>query len=152
MARFRVEREEMKIRELFSGFEEYGWETPSEEIAAKVGLPVEEIVRLDTNTSPFRPERALEDLANALGTIEVNQYPDTSYLSLREDLSGYTGKGLDRFVITNGADEGLDIITKVFLDPGDEVIVPTPTYSMYRITSSIMGARVVAVPRRRDFS
>jgi histidinol-phosphate aminotransferase len=142
----------MKIRELFSGFEEYGWETPSEEIAAKVGLPVGEIVRLDTNTSPFRPVRALEDLASALDTIEVNQYPDTSYLSLREDLAGYTGKGLDRFVITNGADEGLDIITKVFLDPGDEVVITTPTYSMYRIASSIMGARVVTVPRRKDFS
>ncbi|MDA4114834.1 MAG: histidinol-phosphate aminotransferase family protein, partial [Thaumarchaeota archaeon] len=44
------------------------------------------------------------------------------------------------------------IITKVFLEPGDEVIIPTPTYSMYRISSSIMGAGVMNVPRRRDFS
>ncbi|MDA4114677.1 MAG: histidinol-phosphate transaminase, partial [Thaumarchaeota archaeon] len=100
----------MKIRELFRGFEEYGWETPSQEIAAKTGLSVEDVVRLDTNTSPFRPEAALKDLAGVLDKIEVNEYPDTSYLSLREHLAAYTGKGLDRFVITNGADEGLDII------------------------------------------
>jgi histidinol-phosphate aminotransferase len=142
----------MRIRELFSGFEEYGWETPSWEIAAKVGLRADQIVRLDTNTSPFRPESALRDLAKALGRLEVNEYPDTSYIGLREGLSRYTGKGLDRFVVTNGADEGLDIITKVFIDPGDEVIVPTPTYSMYRIASSIMGARVVGVPRKKDFT
>jgi len=141
----------MKIRELFGHFEEYGWETPSWEIAAKVGLPVSEIVRLDTNTSPFRPESALRELGLALGGLEINEYPDTSYLAIRERLSSYTGKGLERFVVTNGADEGLDIATKVFLDPGDEVVIPTPTYAMYGIASSIMGASVVGVPRRRDF-
>ncbi len=141
----------MKIRELFRHFEEYGWETPSREIAARVGLGVEQIVRLDTNTSPFRPESALGDLGRALARMDVNEYPDTSYLDLREGLSRYTGKGVERFVVTNGADEGLDIITKVFLDPGDEVIVPTPTYAMYRIASSIMGATVASVPRRKDF-
>jgi histidinol-phosphate aminotransferase len=66
-------------------------------------------------------------------------------------MSRYTGKGLERIVVTNGADEGLDIVTKVFIDQGDEVIVPTPTYSMYRIGAQLMGARVVAVPRRADF-
>ena len=151
MAESLLEDEPMKIRELFGHFEEYGWETPSWEIAAKVGLPVSMVVRLDTNTSPFRPESALRDLGLALGGLEVNEYPDTSYLALREALSGYTGKGLERFVVTNGADEGLDIATKVFIDPGDEVVIPTPTYAMYGITSSIMGASVVSVPRRRDF-
>jgi len=142
----------MRVRELFRRFEEYGWETPSWEIAARVGLSPEQIVRLDTNTSPFRPESALRELGRALGKIDVNQYPDTSYIALRDGLSRYTGKGMERFVVTNGADEGLDIITKVFLDPGDEVIVPAPTYSMFRIASSMMGAKVVSVPRRRDFS
>ena len=141
----------MKVRGLFDHFEEYGWETPSREIAARVGLPVGQIVRLDTNASPFRPSGALADLARAAEGLKVNQYPDTSYLDLREALSRYTGKGVERFVVTNGADEGLDIATKVLLDPGDEVVVPTPTYSMYRIAATIMGARVVSVERRPDF-
>ena len=142
----------MRTRSLLDRFEEYGWETPSWEIAAKVGLKVEQVVRLDTNTSPFRPESALRRLGRALQSMNVNEYPDTSYLSLREGLSKYTGRGLDRFVVTNGADEGLDIVTKVFLDPGDEVMVPTPTYSMYRIASSVMGAKVVSVPRKKGFA
>ena len=82
---------------------------------------------------------------------EVNQYPDTSYRALSQALSAYTGKDLERFVVTNGADEGLDIITKVLLDPGDEVVVPTPTYSMYRITSQIMGAKIRAVHKEEGF-
>ena len=141
----------MRVRKLFRDFEEYGWETPSREIAARVGLPLEKIVRLDTNASPFRPLSSLRELRSVLESLEVNQYPDTSYADLRESLSKYTGKPPERFVVTNGADEGLDIVTKVFLDPGDEVIVPTPTYSMYRIVSSLLGARVVGVPRRRSF-
>lgn len=142
---------QMKIRKALERFEAYGWETPTYEIAEKTGLPPEKIVRLDTNTSPFKPEVALSDLARRLKDADVNQYPDTSYHALRLALAAYTGKDKDRFVVTNGADEGLDIITKVLLDPGDEVIIPTPTYPMYRIVSQIMGARIRAVPRRGDF-
>jgi len=47
--------EKMKIRRIFEAFDPYGWETPSHEIAEKVGLRTEQIVRLDTNTSPFPP-------------------------------------------------------------------------------------------------
>jgi histidinol-phosphate aminotransferase len=110
------------------------------------------VVRLDTNTSPFLPHAALEDLGQVLDGLRVNDYPDTSYLALREGLASYAGKDIERFVVTNGADEGVDIATKVFLDPGDEAIIPTPTYSMYRIGTAIMGAKVKQVPRRADFS
>lgn len=142
----------MKIRDVFGKFEAYGWETPTYEIAEETGLQPEEVVRLDTNTSPYRPRAALAEVSRRLKAAEVNQYPDTSYHELAKGISAYTGKNLERFVITNGADEGLDIISKVVIDPGSEAIVATPTYPMYRITSQIMGATVRAVPRKRDFT
>lgn len=138
---------------MFGEFDAYGWETPSQEIAKKVGLKVGQIVRLDTNTSPFAPLAELRLLSKKAETLEVNQYPDTSYLDLRRGLSSYCGVGVDRFVVTNGADEGLDIICKTLLDNGDEVVVPVPTYSMFRVASEVMGARMVYVKRRPgDFS
>lgn len=142
----------MKIRDVFASFEAYGWETPTYEIAEKTGLKPEEIVRLDTNTSPYRPSGALAELARRVKAAEVNEYPDTSYHELVRGLCAYTGKGSERFVVTNGADEGLDITTKVVIDPGTEVVIPTPTYPMYRIASQIMGAKVKSIQRRRDFS
>lgn len=142
----------MRFRKVLRSFDAYAWETPTYEIAEKYGLSVHDVVRLDTNTSPFKPEEPISDLARELDELDVNQYPDTSYRELLDGISAYTGKGSERFVVTNGADEGLDIITKVLLDPGDEVIIPTPTYPMYRITSQIMGATVKAVSRRKDFS
>jgi histidinol-phosphate aminotransferase len=138
---------------MFDRFEAYGWETPSRDIAAKVGLSPEEIVRLDTNTSPFPPAAELETLSRVAKNLEVNQYPDTTYLDLRKGLAAYSGIGVDRFVVTNGADEGLDIIAKTLLDNGDEVVVPVPTYSMFRVVAETMGARVKYLRRGAlDFS
>ncbi len=146
-------RENTKIRKIFDDFEAYGWETPSHEIAERVGLKNEHIVRLDTNTSPFAPVSELEVLSRMAPTLQVNQYPDTTYLEMRKGLASYCGVGVDRFVITNGADEGLDIIGKTLLDNGDEVVVPVPTYSMFRVVSEIMGARMRFVGRSpEDFS
>src|SRR5579862_4134264 len=106
----------MKVRDVFANFEVYGWETPTYEIAKETGLKSEQIERLDTNTSPYRPKGALEEVVRKLTETDVNQYPDTSYRALTKGLAKYTGKELERFVVTNGADEGLDIISKVVVD------------------------------------
>jgi len=142
----------MKIRRVFEGFEPYGWETPSREIAAEVGLEVKDVVRLDTNTSPYKPASELGWLSESATRLPVNEYPDTSYSSLREGLSRYCGKPTDRFVVTNGADEGLDIIGKTLLDPGDEVVVQAPSYAMFRIVAEIAGAKVRYVESGPGFS
>jgi histidinol-phosphate aminotransferase len=143
----------MKVRKIFDGFDAYGWETPTHEIAKRVGLRNEQIARLDTNASPFAPLDELKRLSKAAPTLQVNQYPDTTYLGIRNGLAAYCGIGVDRFVVTNGADEGLDIIGKTLLDNGDEVVVPIPTYAMFRVVSEVMGARVRYVRRSRvDFS
>jgi histidinol-phosphate aminotransferase len=138
---------------MFDSFEAYGWETPSHEIATKVGLRTEQIVRLDTNTSPFAPLPELSLLSRMATKLEVNQYPDTTYLGIRRGLERYCGLEVDRFVVTNGADEGLDIIGKTLLDNLDEVVIPVPTYSMFKVVSEVQGARVRFARRdSEDFS
>jgi histidinol-phosphate aminotransferase len=135
---------------MFDGFEAYGWETPSHEIAEKVGLKTEQVVRLDTNTSPFAPLPELRLLSKAALRLDVNQYPDTTYLEIRRGLAAYCGLGVDRFVVTNGADEGLDIIGKTLLDNGDDVVIPVPTYSMFKVVSELQGAKVRFARRSSD--
>ncbi|MHB1867497.1 MAG: histidinol-phosphate transaminase [Nitrososphaerales archaeon] len=111
-----------------------------------------EIIRMDTNTSPYLPRDSLRTLSNEVTKMRVNDYPDTSYLGVRRGLANYCRLGIDNFVVTNGADEALDIITKTLLDPGDEVIIPSPSYSMFRVTSELMGARAIFVPRKEGFA
>lgn len=106
---------------------------------------------MDTNTSPYLPREALASLARKAIKLAVNEYPDTSYQELRRVLAGYTKAGVDQLIVTNGADEALDIIAKLLLDPRDEVLIPTPTYSMYRIVSQLANAKIIQIPRDQTF-
>ncbi len=49
----------------------------------------------------------------------------------------------DRVVITQGTSEGIELALSVLADPGDEVLVPTPTYPLYTAVLSKIGARAV---------
>ncbi|HVB12195.1 MAG TPA: histidinol-phosphate transaminase [Nitrososphaerales archaeon] len=141
----------MKTRRMFSKFEPYSWETSTTEIASAMRLRSSKIIRMDTNTSPYLPRDSLRALSKEATKMRVNDYPDTSYLGVRRELSNYCELGIENFVVTNGADEALDIITKTLLDPGDEVLVPSPSYSMFRVASELMGAKTIIVPRKEDF-
>jgi histidinol-phosphate aminotransferase len=142
----------MRFRAFLHSFREYVWEPSDDEIASLVGLDVSKIRRFDLNTSPYTPTHWLKKLGSELEGVAVNRYPDTSYRALRKGLSKYLGVGEDCFVIANGGDEAFDIIAKVFLDAGSEVVISSPSYSMFRIVSEIMGARVVYVQRKEDFA
>ena len=142
----------MKIRKALESFKPYQWEPSTREIARSVGLPERRIVRMDANTSPFIPSTSLKRLASKIESFRVNDYPDTSYHDLAAALSRYTGKDPNRLVVTNGADEALDIVSKVYLDPSDEAVIPYPTYSMFRIVTEIIGAKPVLAKRNSDLS
>jgi histidinol-phosphate aminotransferase len=143
---------DMFTREMLKTFKAYEWEASNEEIARSVGLNYRLIRRFDTNTSPYKPTHWLMKLAEELPMLDINQYPDTSYSKLRMKLSGYVGVNSGKIVVTNGADEALDIISKAFIDPGTTVLISTPTYPFYRITAELMSANVVPVLRKEDFS
>src|SRR5437879_11752858 len=64
----------------------YEWEPPSARIASEAGVPEAEVVRFDTNTSPW-PGASLPEL----GALALNEYPDTSYTMLTSELAAYTG-------------------------------------------------------------
>ena len=64
----------------------------------------------------------------------------------------YTSRGMpvspDRVVITQGTSEGIELALSVLVDPGDEVLVPTPNYPLYTALLAKLGA--TAVPYRTD--
>ncbi len=138
----------MKIRRVFENFVPYEWEISSQEVAKMANIPVEKVLRLDTNASPFVPKKWLSKLKEILPSLQVNQYPDTRYPELLDKVCKYANVREDCVVITNGADEGIDIVSKTFIDYGDKVIISAPTYSMLKISSQLAGAKVIEVPRK----
>lgn len=142
----------MRIREIIKSYKPYELEPTNEEIALKTGLKPEQIIRFDTNTSPFSPKYLLKQLASKLESLKVNEYPGASYIEIRKDLACYLDKDVEEIMVTNGADEALDIIAKIFVDLGTEAIVSSPTYSMYRIAIAALGGSIVNIQRKSDFS
>lgn len=141
----------MRYRELLNWFEPYGWEPSTEQLASSLGLKPEIILRLDLNTSPIRPMSALKTVSKKLPRIKVNLYPDTSYQTLRQEIAAYTNHNADAIIPTNGADEAIDIVSRIFLEKGRNAIASIPTYSYFRIASELQGASFNGVPRLVGF-
>jgi histidinol-phosphate aminotransferase len=126
----------------------WSWEATNAEIAARYGLPVESIVRFDTNTSPAPPSVVASLLSAADWEVPLSEYPPSDYRRLVDAAAARYGVGRDELLVGAGADEVLDLAAKAFLPPGGAAIVPIPTYPMYGIVTEQRVARVVRVPRR----
>jgi len=142
----------MKTRNFLKDFKPYEWELSNQQISAIIGLKPDKILRFDTNTSPYTPIEILDNLSSILVKLKVNEYPDTSYTEIRDYLSNYTQIDKDQIILTNGADEALDIIAKVFIDNDTHVLISAPTYSMYRICIEILNGKAIPILRNEDFS
>jgi histidinol-phosphate aminotransferase len=125
----------------------YSWEATDEEVSARYGVPIEQVVRFDLNTSPAPPELAARVLAAGRFETPLSEYAPSDYRRLVAAAAARYGVGTDEIIVGAGADEILDIIGKVFLAPGATAILPTPTYAMYRVITEQRGARVAVVPR-----
>ncbi len=141
----------MKLRQAVEALKPYEWEPSSEQLAASLGLDPRTIIRFDMNTIPFPPTKWLSDSYSRLLEAQVNDYPDTSYSSLTRLIAQYVRKGTERIVVTNGGDEALDLIAKVLVEQGSQVLVSVPTYSLYRVVVEVLGGKVVEVPRKKGF-
>src|ERR671926_86013 len=81
----------VRVRQTVLDLEPYAWEDSSEEVAARHGLRVEDVLRFDLNTSPFAP--ACWDAAMEAARLErrPNEYFDTRYREISTALSDYCG-------------------------------------------------------------
>ncbi len=125
----------------------YAWEPTDEQIAARYGVPLEQILRFDLNTSPSPPALAARILAAGDFGRPVSEYPASDYRLLVEAAAGAYGVGRDELLVGAGADEVLDLLAKAYLPPGGTAVVPVPSYSMYGVLSEQRPARAIRVPR-----
>jgi len=71
---------------------------------------------------------------------------------LRKSLAAFTGIGAEYLLAGSGADELIDLLMRVFLEPGDCVLSCPPTFGMYSFDAELNDARCIEVPRNADFS
>jgi histidinol-phosphate aminotransferase len=64
----------------------------------------------------------------------------------------FLGVAPEHVFLTNGADEGIDLLCRAYLNPGSEIIVVTPTFAMYEVFAQTEDAKIVRVPTGPEFS
>ncbi len=104
-------------------------------------------VKLDANESPFGFSQPLQKkLLEAFSKVELNRYPEAGALGLRERFARYYGVNKDMIMLGNGSDELIQVICMTLNGKINGVLVPVPTFVMYKIIGINTGNKVVEVP------
>ncbi len=123
---------------------------PFEVLSRQLGRQPEEIIKLDANENPYGPSPRVAEALAAASYLHI--YPDPESRDLRQALADYTGLSADYLLAGHGADELIDLIIRLFVQPGDGIINCPPTFGMYAFDGDINGADVIEIQRRPDFS
>jgi 2-aminoadipate transaminase len=91
------------------------------------GLPAPELFPVDAFAQAHAEVFAEEGAAALQYSTTEGWLPLREWIAARMRKKGI-GAAADRVLITSGSQQGIDLVAKVFLDPGDGVIVESPTY------------------------
>jgi histidinol-phosphate aminotransferase len=114
---------------------------PIEELERELGI--HDAIKLASNENPHSPsERVQQAIAGALA--QLNRYPDGSGFYLRQALAKRHGVMPDQVILGNGSNELIELIVRAFLRPGEEAVIPHPSFVVYpMIVQAAGGIRVV---------
>ena len=137
-----------------ANLQEYAPE-PLEAVAERLGMPLEQLIKLDANENPYGPTPAALTALKAYDYY--HQYPDAISRKLRAALADYVGVPMENILVGNGSDELIDMTVRLFRPGEDEhgiarLITCPPTFGMYDIYASANDLEIITIPRKTDFS
>ncbi|MDF1557751.1 MAG: histidinol-phosphate transaminase [ANME-2 cluster archaeon] len=133
------------------GITEYIPGKSTEDIFAGYGIRPEDIIKLGSNENPLGPSpRAVEAVRKMADSISV--YPSVDAGELRRVLAAYIGYPEDMVVMGAGMDGVVDTLMRLFIQPGNSAIIPTPTFSYFEIALRAAGGTPVFIKRQGDYS
>ena len=113
------------------------------------GRNPKEYLLMDFNESPEPPppsvRRALQEYLLE-GDLHVYPY----YGSFCEELGQYVGVSAEQLLLTNGSDQGIDVVLRCLLEPGTNLVMAMPGFTMFRQTVGTIGANFIEIPYPED--
>ncbi|MGZ3672890.1 MAG: histidinol-phosphate transaminase [Ktedonobacterales bacterium] len=138
------------IRPEIARVEEYVPGESLEAFSVRTGVPIERLIKLNSNESPYPPSPRV---ARALGEFtQYNLYPDPDGRALIADLASYANVDPAHIVLSNGSNELITKLWSAFLSPGESVLTCPPTFSLYTTATTLAGAEIINVPRRGGYA
>lgn len=107
-------------------------------------------LRLDFNENTVGCSPAVLEMLAGLTREDLATYPE--YGVLRRMLAESLNVPITRVVTTNGADEAIRLVSYLALGKGDKVVIPDPSFAMWRVNAEQLEADIVDVPYRKDLS
>jgi len=128
-----------------SGLHPYQPGKPIEALQREYG--VSRVVKLASNENPLGPSpRVVAAVRDA--TMELARYPDGNGFALKTALSRHLGVGMDQLTIGNGSNDLLELISRAFVTPANEVIFSAHSFAVYPLVTQALNARAVVTPAK----
>ena len=129
------------------GLQPYQPGKPVEALERELGIT--DIIKLASNENPHGSSPAVS--AAITGFLSgLSRYPDGSGHSLKQVLSKRLGVRATQITLGNGSNDVLDLVTRAFVDPGQQVVVAEHAFAVYALSAKSVNAELVVVPAR-DF-
>ena len=105
-------------------------------------------MRLDFNENTIACSPKVNEVLGRISAGALTRYPERE--PVERIVAEHLGVAAEQVVLTNGVDEAIHVLFEAFLDEGDELLLPVPTYTMYEVYASATDARAVAVQAAED--
>jgi histidinol-phosphate aminotransferase len=134
---------ESLANEYILGIAPYEPGKPIEELERELGIP--DAIKLASNENPLPPSERVQKAILA-GLATLNRYPDGSGFYLRQALAKKHGVTPEHVMLGNGSNDLIELLVHAFLRPGDEAVVPHPSFVVYPMSvQAAGGVRVVVM-------
>jgi histidinol-phosphate aminotransferase len=100
-------------------------------------------LRLDFNENTLACSPKVREVLGRISAGALTRYPERE--PVEAIVAAHLGLAAPQVALTNGVDEAIHVLFEAFLDDGDELLLPVPTYTMYEVYASSTDARVVPV-------
>lgn len=146
---------EKYIRPDFHSLPQYVPVKPLDVLAAEIGVPMENLLKLNANENNYGPHPAVLEAINSSPFPPTSSlpksihhiYPDPSQTYLRQEIARDLQVPPECIVAGSGADDLLDITIRLIPDHRP-IIVSNPTFGMYSFLGQISKHKIINVPRK----
>ncbi len=120
---------------------------PISTLARELGLDPEQIIKLASNENPLGPSPVVNGAVKS-ALEEQGRYPDGGTVALRQRLGQHHGIDPERITVGNGSNDLLDLVARVFLQPGRSAVCSQYAFAVYPLAIQAVGAEAIVVPAR----
>ncbi len=106
-------------------------------------LGCRDLLRLDFNENTLACSPKVREVLAGISLGSLTRYPERE--PVEAIAAAHLGLAAEQVALTNGVDEAIHVLFEAFLEAGDELLLPVPTYTMYEVYASATDARVIAV-------